>query len=321
MAHFMAHHRLDPVNVGAVEQIVVERDPDGRAEPRDIGGNPLGLLRRVDHIDVVGRDVLFMGDAQYFGSHRPLGHRGIFIEQRLDEQWREHDHHREHRRQRAARPQPPALRAVADHGVDDHEHQRADDQPDAEQLRLLETPFGQGLVGHAVLMLAIVSGVDRPGQGQHRAGDRERDRINRWLEPFVAGQFGGPATPRRRPAEAEHQPVGQDRDQSAPQGEPVAAFEIGIGLGPRGAVQRVEIGARRGLGIERWHGGGGQHDGVDEHLRLFPRDPLGRRLAGLESGARALGTFPGEAHGDGRRRVGRQAPIERTVTAIHNQVR
>ena len=84
----------------------------------------------------------------------------------------------------------------------------------------------------------------------------------------------------------------------------------------------VNCNRNSGLGIERWHGGrGGQHDGVDEHLRLFPRDPLGRRLAGLESGARALGTFPGEAHGDGRRRVGRQALVGRIVTAIHNQVR
>ena len=46
------------------------------------------------------------------------------------------------------------------------------------------------------------------------------------------------------------QPVDQNSDQRAPQDQPVAAFEIRVGLGPGGPGQGVEISARRGLDFE-----------------------------------------------------------------------
>ena len=54
--------------------------PEGSAQPGDIGGNPLRLARRIDDIDVVGRNFLFVGDAQDFAAYRPVLHRRVFIE-------------------------------------------------------------------------------------------------------------------------------------------------------------------------------------------------------------------------------------------------
>ena len=137
MPHLMSHHRHHALGGRAVEEIVVEADADRRAEAGDVGRDALGLFRGVEHIDVVGRDMLGVGHRQDARPHRPFGHWGIFVEQRREKYRRDHHHQREQQHRRAARPQPPAARGAADDREHDGEEDRGGDDPDQQGNALL----------------------------------------------------------------------------------------------------------------------------------------------------------------------------------------
>ena len=248
--HLMPHHSCDFLRGAAIKQVVVEADADGRADPRDVGRNPLGLLRGVEQVDMFRGNVLGLRHRDDPVADRPGGQLGICVEQRRDEDRSDQHGECQERGDHPGGHDPPVFGEAPDHGVNRHRQQRHDHQVDPEPLGQIEQPASKALVHQIVLLLAHETGVDRPRQGQYGASNR-------------VAQHGDPGDPGRafeqplaqitelhRQAEPQQQSVDQHRNQRAPRDQPVAALKIGVGLGAGRALQRIEPGPGRGLDIE-----------------------------------------------------------------------
>jgi len=274
MAQFMAHDRRDFVRTGSLQEIVIERDPDRRADARDIGRNALVLPRLVEHVDMIRRNIIFRSHRDDPVAHRPLRHLAIVVEQRRNEHRSEQQPDEQEGRDHSGSPDPPCLGRAPDHRKNRHDQQRKDDQGDDQPDHLLTEPAGKILTHQSILLLPEEVAVDRPRQSEQESGENIGKRIKPGLQPCSAGHPFRPVPEPGGEARLENQQIDEHPDQRPPEDQPVSALEIGIGFLQLGTLQAVDIGAAGLLDIEGRRGvlgkgrfrrqAGKQHGGKDK---------------------------------------------------------
>ena len=189
--------------VGALDEGVVDHDPPGRPEPRDVRVDRPGTPGRVGDQDVAHRYAVPLGEPEEPGPQRPLGHRREPVEDRLDE-------HREHERQQYGqpgraqrRPDPPGRRRVGDR-VEPEQRHGAEYGTDPVPLEHVDGPAAPGLGGQPVpaqdhLTPGVHRQRDQPGEEHH--DQPAEDRLSR---PAARDGADDPGTERGEPEDEDH---------------------------------------------------------------------------------------------------------------------
>jgi len=159
----------------------------------------------------------------------------------------------------------------ADHAVDRHQRERCNDERDRQFDRRLAEPGGEALVRQAVLVLAHEVGIDGKRRAEPREGQHDAQRVEPDLQrPRAHAALGRVAQTARHAAGQQEHRAGHRNDR-APQCDPVATFEIGVGLralrrvlgrdpgvGRRHRVERHGLRRRRDRGRRRDSAGRGE---------------------------------------------------------------
>ena len=219
--------------------------------PADVGAHARRLTRGVELVDVVDRHAIRLGHLQYGCLDLAVRDRLVGVEQRVDPDRRDQEDPDQQGDAQYRAPKPPAFARAADNGVKQtdrqREQQRAHRQPD----HLFAEPRPESLRGHAVVVLAHESLVDRQRQRQDKAGDRKQRAVDRVAEERLAADTLRPvAHPRGAPPAQQH-----DRnckpEQKVPELQPVAAFEVRVRAGHNFRRQTVHVGLRSRVGVAR----------------------------------------------------------------------
>jgi hypothetical protein len=101
-------------------------------------------------------------------------------------------------------------------------------------------------------MLAEKTLVNREWEGQRRGQQDVGETVKRHLHRFEPGRALGEIADPRGESRTEKKKRDSRGEQKLPEDQPVAAFEIGVGLGPFVRRHRVKPGACRSGGIGAW---------------------------------------------------------------------
>ncbi len=219
MPHLVRHHRLDRRQRGALEQVVVERDPLGAEQAADVGRDPRRLARGVHLVDLGDRDAVGARERQDRRLDRRVFERLVLVEDRVDEDRPDQrDEHQQDDR-RGAAPERPAPRQLAEDAVEQRQEERADQQVEREVLALVAQPGAEALGREPVVVLAEVLRVEGEREAEQRDDRQVEDPVERGLERLLAAEPPREvAQPRREPGREQ-----QQRDRRGRRGSPRAA--------------------------------------------------------------------------------------------------
>ena len=251
MPHLVAHDRFDLGQRGAPEQVVVERDPLGAEQPRDVGADPGGLPRGIHHVHPLRGDSVGVCHPENRFANPRIAQERVPIEERGDENRADQrpDHQEPHRHGRPQRG--PAPREAAKYFIEHRDRDAPQDQRDAQPDELVPHPPAQGLRGQPVRVLAYEPGVHGEREAQQKHAEGEQRVIQEAADQPGPGPPLGPVPHPPRPAGVEEQQHDGGREQDAPELDPVAALGVRVGARPEIGRHGGEIGPGGHVGIER----------------------------------------------------------------------
>src|SRR5204862_5304233 len=127
-------------------------------------------------------------------------------------------------------PEPPRLWRAPTNPIKNNEGDAARDQHDHETDQLFDKPRPESLGGESVLMFAKEQLIEGEGKTQHCYDQNVANRIYRHVNRFGIRRALGEIAQPRRPFQYQQKNRDGSADQKIPKDEPVAAFEISVGL-------------------------------------------------------------------------------------------
>ena len=213
VAELVRHDQLDLPVRRRVEQRVVDDDPPGRAEARDVGVERRRTPGGVGDEHVLDRHAVLARQVEQRGPQLAGRHRGELVEHRLHhDRVSEGHHHHEQRGDRGA-DGPPPLRRPARQPDDQEEHHQGQHQPDAVALGDVGEPAAPR-PGRQPVVATDALGPGVPRQHQQPADQRQHDGAEQHLPaPAAAKRLGHPPDDARAEGREAQQRGEQQRDQ------------------------------------------------------------------------------------------------------------
>ncbi len=238
------------------------------AKAADICTHARGLARRVHLVDLLCRNPIGASEAQDRLGDSRIIQNGEFVEDRKNEDRRDHDPENHENNGNDAASDRPTARPVADHANEQDREDSKQYDVYEQYFELVAKPGPECLRRKPVLTLTNESFVHGKWSAQDGSEHQEFRPINKslqWLESCDA--FGKIAHP-SGPTEVQQQNVERDSIKKIPKDQPISAFKIRVGLRPcidrnlrqvsvRGGfhIKMVRRLRRRGNADRRRHGG------------------------------------------------------------------